>query len=367
LAIQIDSQLTFLERTLGVFLTALLVGTTLSALARLYVTSEPNPIGDGVEYAAMAIDPFNFEDGRPLRHRILTPLIAHYTYEVPFFPRQNFILCLNFIGVLFLGLIYIAARQERLTPTTSVMAVGVMSFSAPLLFSIHCAGYTDITSYVLLFMTMRAVRNNLVWPLTLLLALLNNENNLFVFPWFLLFYYLRNDRRVIRAIGAGVLMSVIVGIWYYWMQYVASCKGSTYSLSQFFNQSLNEMITLVALTFYSGLFQAFKLFWGIPVYAIGAHIREKHFSEICLYVLIVACAGAQIFTSSDTSRLFAMAFPAIWLGFLTLARRWGESAFQTLMVPGFLIQLFIPQSYIAKGKEQLLYGLAMIWLLRTFF
>jgi hypothetical protein len=127
------------------------------------------------------------------------------------------------------------------------------------------------------------------------------------------------------------------------------------------------MLSSVAANLYTGCFQAFKLFWAIPLYATVVHIKRRDFAEITLYVSIVLCAGAQLGLANDTSRLMSSAFPVIWLGFLTLAKRWEPLMAQKVFVNLFLLNLFVPQYYVGQNVEMRFYSVPWSWLLKSFF
>jgi hypothetical protein len=364
---RIDEILLFIERRVSKFVSGVLIGMALLWLARIYVEPGPGPTGNGGEYTLMSFNPFNFLEGYKVQNRILTSLLAHYAYRLPYFPYHDFLLFIDIIGVAFLALLYVVARRQGLPPTTSVLGAAVMAFSSPILFFIHFPGFTDITSYALILLAMCAVRNNLVWPWMLALALLNHESNFCVFPWFLLFYYLRNDRKVSRALVAIVLMGLSALPWYWWVRYVASYQPPTYGVSYYFSPSNAGALLGVSKGLYAGAFQAFKLFWVIPAFAVGIHLRERNFLEVVLYLLILACAGAQLYVAVDTTRLMGAAFPVIWLGFLALAQRWEAKSFQRVVGHLFLLNLFVPQMYFGHEHQMRYFSAPMSWFLKRYF
>ena len=103
----------------------------------------------GQAYADLAREPLNFLAGHALQNRILTPLVAHYL--LPSDPGRYFIFLVDGISILFIALLYLNARKERLSPSTATLGAAIMTFSAPILFFIHFAGYTDVTGYLLIF------------------------------------------------------------------------------------------------------------------------------------------------------------------------------------------------------------------------
>lgn len=365
MAAKFDSLLLFLERNLSTFVTGILLASALLSLAHVYVTPASGPVNHGQGYADLAQEPFNFLAGQVLQNRILTPLAAHYL--LPNDPGRYFIFLVDGIGILFIALLYLNARKERLSPTTATLGAAIMTFSAPILFFIHFAGYTDVTGYLLIFLAMLSVRNNFIWPWLLGLALLNHERNFFMFPWFLFYYYLRNDRNFYRLALAILLTGLSALPWFWYVQHVASFKAPQLSPSYYLNLSVFEMLRSIAANFYTGCFQAFKLFWAIPIYATVAHLQKRQFAEIILYALIVMCAVAQLGFANDTSRLVSSAFPVIWLGFITLAKEWEYTWANRALPHLFLLNLFVPQYYVGQNVEMRFYSAPWSWILQTIF
>jgi len=127
------------------------------------------------------------------------------------------------------------------------------------------------------------------------------------------------------------------------------------------------MLSSIAANFYTGCFQAFKLFWAIPIYAVVVHLQKRQFAEIILYVLIVMCALSQLGLANDTSRLVSSAFPVIWLAFITLAKNWEYTWANKVLTHLFLLNLFVPQYYVGQNVEMRFYSVPWSWFLQSFF
>ena len=303
------------------------------------MTPALSPINHGEGYAFLAHYPFDFAGGNALQNRILTPLIAHY---VGIRTAFMFIMFLNAICAFFAATAYVACRDEELPPQIAALAAAIFTFSSPVLFQIHYAGYTDITSYALVFLAMLTARGRFLWALFLALAMLNHERNLFVYPWFLFYYFLRNDRRFLRTAYAGTLMVLSLVPWRLYVQMVASYKAPAFSVEHYLNLNFGGTFGSISAHLYSGFFQTFKLMWALPAYAIIIHARRKNFAEIALYFMIVGSAFLNLFLATDTSRLLSISFPVIWLGFITLAKEWEAPTFYRRVALLFLLNLFVP-------------------------
>ena len=63
-----------------------------------------------------------------------------------------------------------------------------------------------------------------------------------------------------------------------------------------------------------GVFEAFKLFWIIPLMAAARSWRGKEFGGFVVILGMVTAAMLQLCFATDTSRLMGLAFPAILVG-----------------------------------------------------
>ena len=166
-----------MELQIGLYPTAFLLNVALLGIAAIYVTPAFRTINLGAFYEILSINPFNFQASNPVQLRILTPLLAYLLFlRGPFF-----ILLPLFIGMLFLTFIYIHYRKQSFTPIESLGMASLMAFSTPILFTLHFQGYTDTTSYLLLFLCLVFIKNP-IWPLFFALAVLNHYSNIFAAP-----------------------------------------------------------------------------------------------------------------------------------------------------------------------------------------
>jgi hypothetical protein len=197
---KINTALDKLERKVSVYTVSLGIGVLLMALARIYIYPAVEAVNHGQSFVALANQPFDYLQNNPLQNRILTPLIAHYLG----YSGAQFIDFVRYIGIAFLALVYIAARKNDFRPATALATSATFAFTGPIVFFIHFAGYTDITSYLLIFIAMLGIRTIYVWPVMLALSLLNHEFTFFVLPWFFI-YYLLNNKRSTLGVASGVL------------------------------------------------------------------------------------------------------------------------------------------------------------------
>jgi hypothetical protein len=162
------------ESRFGLYPTGFLLGMALVGIAAVYVTPAFHTVSLGAFYEILSLNPFNFPAANPLQLRILTPLLAYFL----FFRGPLFLLFPLLVGVLFLTLIYTHYRKQDFGPLESLGMASLMAFSTPILHLLHFQGYTDTTSYLLLFLCLILIKTPL-WFLFFGLAILNHESNLF--------------------------------------------------------------------------------------------------------------------------------------------------------------------------------------------
>ncbi len=352
------------ERILSRYIVGYLLAIIFLSIAHIYVTPAQGPIIHGEGYAWLAQNPFDFARGHELQNRILTPLMAHYVgIRTPFM----FMMFINMICAFFIATAYVACRHEELPPQIAALAAAIFAFSSPVFFQIHYAGYTDITSYALVFLAILTVRRRFLWALFLMLAMLNHERNIFVYPWFIFYYFLRNDRRFLRTAWAGTMMVLSLVPWRLYVQMVASYKAPALSVDHYLDLNWWGTFGSISAHLYTGFFQTFKLMWALPAYAIIIHARRKDFAEIALYCMIVGSAFIALFFATDTSRLLSISFPVIWLGFIALAKEWDAPTFYRRVALLFLLNLFVPQYYVGQQREYRFHSLPASWLWNKLF
>jgi hypothetical protein len=349
---KINTALGNLERKASVYVVALGTGVLLMALARIYIYPAVEAVNHGQTFVALANEPFNYSLNNPLQNRILTPLIANYVG----FYGARFIDFVRYIGIAFLALIYIAARKNDLRPATALAASAIFAFTSPIVFFVHFAGYTDITSYLCIFIAMLTVRTIYVWPVMLALSLLNHEFTLFVFPWFFIYYLLNNKRSVLSVTFGALGIGLSILPWYAWVLYVSTKMNPEYAPSFYGQVDMMQNVRLIAANLYTGCFASFKIAWALPIVATYYHLKHRRFGEIFLYAAILACTLLQLLIAHDTSRLMALAFPLIWLGFITVAKELPPILGTSVLLGLVVANIFVPTYYIGQNQEMQFYS-----------
>ena len=267
----IDYLLSRLESKLTSAGVGLIVGVVLLAAAHIYVNPVVAPVFHGVNYTQLSIDPFNFSANNPVQNRILTPLAAYYLG----FTGPRYINFIRVLGVLFLAAVYIAARSRSIVAVNAFLGSSIFAFTLPIINLIRFPGYTDITSYLFIFLAIVTVRRLWLWPIFLALAILNHESNIFVLPWFFLFHAICNKGRYVTIASSAAALALTVVPWYLWITYAKMYSAPEYSPEFYLNADLWGKFSTVAARYYSGLFATFKILWILPVLAFWWALTKR--------------------------------------------------------------------------------------------
>jgi hypothetical protein len=359
---RVDEACLVSEGRLGLAGTAALVGLLWLALAAIYVTPATVPIGFGGLYVELSHAPFSLANG--MGYRFLTPALGYLLL----LRGELFVILPLVVAVAFLATIYGLSRGRGYSPGEAVGMAGLMALSAPTLFLLHFAGYTDTTSYLLLLLAAVNVKRSLWYTSFVTLALWNHEHTLLAIPWLLWLTLLAADDK--RPLLRNCLGSVLAVALLFAMRALleAHAEGALPKLTAEYYLdpgTIRRNATRTANLILLGIFQGFKLLWVLPLLAAWHAFDSERYGRCFFYVLVFASASAQMIFAHDTTRLIAMAFPAILLGAHDLRGIWGAESFRLRL--WFLLgaTCLFPQFYIAVTVRPFLplpYSI-MIWLM----
>jgi hypothetical protein len=323
---------------------AALWAAILIAIAAVYVTPALHGINHGGLYARLADVPFNPPTScNVLQSRILTPAAAH----ILGLTGERYILLPLLMAAVLLAIVYAAFRRRRFEPSESVGAAALIAFSSPLLFLLHFPGYTDTTTYVLVYGAFLCAHHALIWPVLLAAAFLNHESAVFLFPWFVCSLLWRRPGWTAITVGLSLLGILLLGVRAYHVEIHRLCPGAFSTHTFLDERRIWANLRTIAVFFPWGVFEAFKLFWFLPLAGASALWARGRKMETLLLALPVLGALAQLPLATDTSRLMGLAFPAVLLSLEPLRDAWGMSfnkRLWTLIVLNFLV----PQYYVGQ-------------------
>ena len=336
----------------------MLVGIVLMLAASIYVTPRYEPVGQGIEYAALSERPFEFAEPNRVRFRILCPLLGH----VLFLRGSSYVLVPLAFAALFLSAVYVRFRMRGWRPFESAGVAALMAFASPTLFNFHFQGYPDPATYFFLFLAAELSHRPCACSAAYALALLSHENALFAAPWLLLLS-LRNPEGRRKALAAVMLLAALLPLLLY-RAYVGAQTTVTYDWAFYLNAERVRSITqVVSRHVCLGVFQAFKLFWAFLAVGLAISVRERKRFDAIFMVLVFVCALAQLLVAADTSRLLGLAFPGILLGAALLRNRIGSDRFTRWVWIVIGLNLLVPQCYVGGTTAVLLVPLPISLLL----
>jgi hypothetical protein len=348
LLVSLRNALARVEATrVGRVLAAALVGISLLGAAALYVAPARACINHGCWYTELAADPWHSPTSNAVRLRWLSPAIGHYLHLT----GRRYIWVALAMAALLLALVYAYYRARRFGVAASAGLATAMAFSTCVLCTLHFQGYSDTTSYVLLFLAMISAPCAPLWPLWLGLAILNHESNVSALPWLLLLAWIRGRRGATRVLGPLWALAVV---WLAFRLRTAAIGGGGNLSAEYYLSRANveENVGHVLKLLPVGAFMTFKLLWWLPFAALVTELRKRRFLHVLLFLGILGSAVSQLLVASDTSRLLALAFPAVLLGAETMRRELGEGRFVRKLGALVAWGLLVPTYYV--GQESMI-------------
>jgi len=339
------------EERIGKWPVALLTGLFFLLLAGLLTTPRFTPEHHGLGFTRLSQHPFDFSTNEDLRFRILSPLLGYLF----FFRGVMFKYLMLIFLVIFYGIIYRAQRKNNLRPSEAVGLIALLAFSTLSFYQLYFPAYNDPLSFILILCCLLFYKNNLLKFLFPALMLFNHENTIFLFPFFWILF-LDGDYRISNIFRQTLLLSVSVIPYIFYREWILTKQTVEYDLAYYFDpKNVRWTQEHVFPHLLSGIFQAFKLSWILPVIAIGIDLKEKRFSEIFLLLTCFVFVVSQMLIAYDISRLMGMCFPMIIIAALRIRTHWGSEKFLSLVYILVLVNLFIP-SYCIGALEPIPYA-----------
>lgn len=360
-AARIDAVFGRVERRLGTWGACVLFGLLLMVCAAVYCAPAVDLINHGILYGEFSRDPFRESLTSPIRLRPLSPIVAYLLL----LRGKAFMAFPLIAGVLFLAATIRVCLKHGLTRGESVGVAALLASTSPILFNLHFAGYVDTVSYLFIGLALVGIGSDLVVAACVGLALLNHDANLFVLPW-LVFHAARQRQgwgrraRLLVALGLALLVVFLV------RTAIAHRAPVEWQPSFYLNLAyLRENALLNVRGEWLGTFMAFKLGWVIPLLAALDLALAKKRVDLFELALAVAAGIGTLLITSDSSRLPALAFPALVLG----AWRLRSVAIQPPRFTRALwllvfVNLLVPQYYVGQSKPIVFYPLPVALVLK---
>ncbi len=323
---------------------ALVLGGLLLGLAAVESTPSLKPVNHGVLYARLSEAPLSFAEENWVQTRILTPLLGHALHL-----RGRAFIALPWVFAwLFLASVYWHYRRRRFGEVASLGLASMMAFSTLVFFPLYGAGYVDPTSTLLLFWCFALHDRPLLRALLFGLALFNHESALFALPWMLL--PADDERLVSRRTALNLaLCALMVGLLFLWRDWVSSHAEVRFS-NEFYLHRVRKNLDIIWELYPLGIFEAFRLFWFFPVYALFDSMAAREWRPALWMAAVVGGACAQLAFGHDVSRLMGLAFPAILRGAERFRTRQSEPSLERCAWALVLLSVLVPTYEVRPPK-----------------
>lgn len=319
----------------------------------------------GRHYAQLAANPFSFDLANPVAYRILTPLISYLL-----FLRQGCLISVTnlILAGVMIGCVYSYFRKTSPRPGDAFLSALVITFSLVILTTVHCGGYTDVTTYLIVFLMWRYRSKRWVFHGLFLLGLFNRESIGFLVPWFVFISLQSENNKPLRLLELCLGFGLSLLVYYLFRQWISSQQEVQYSTAYYLQSLLENPLSRFGQNpgYHSlGLFSVFKVLWVVPVLACLSMWKRQYWSEIGGIALLLVCSWSQLFVAGDTSRMFTLGFMVIIVSLRHFFRT-DDFHFRSWAIPLVLLNLLIPQVYTAGSVVEVwqslsTYLLFLVW------
>ncbi|MCK4372034.1 MAG: hypothetical protein KAW61_02755 [candidate division Zixibacteria bacterium] len=343
---RLDNALLNHEQRRGRLVWTIQISALLVVAACLYTRVDVGCAYLGGHYARLAADPFAFDADNPVSYRILTPLISYLLGL-----RQGCMINLTnlIMAGLLIGWVYATFRKVAARPGDAFLAAVTITCSLAVLTSIYCGGYTDVSTYLVIFLMWRYRDRRILFHVLFLLGLFNRESIAFLIPWFILISLQDARKKSLRILELALGFIATLSLYYLFRLWVSSQQDVIYSLDYYIRPFLEDPIGRIRHTapYHGlGLFSVFTLLWVFPVMAAIAWWKERAHYELLGLILLVFCPYMQLFIADDTSRLFTLGFMIMIVALHKLLTT-ASTHFRKYAFWLILLNLFVPQLYTA--------------------
>jgi hypothetical protein len=310
----------------------------------IYVQPSFHPVFHGEQYSRISLAPFDFTSNDPLQYRILAPSLGYI-----FFLRGELFIFLPLLTCwIFVALVYFCYRRNALPPIEGFFAACFISFSSVVLIPLISPGYTDIVTWLFIFLAFIRQDKIRISALFFSLALLNHESSLAVLPGLVLLSYFRN-RRLKTALAAYALSLLPHFIYRLMVNYYSD---PLYDVSFYLNSGnilfvLRKFEYLPAAEFYT-----FKLWWILPLCMIVWCFTRKQYLQCLVLVSILAGVFSLVIISYDFTRMLTLAFPVVLVSLEWAAKEFPKNLMRKSILLLILLNFLVLQYHFNYDGAQ---------------
>jgi hypothetical protein len=340
---KINASLESFEISMGLIWFSLTTGIIMLGLAMIYVAPHFEAGFNGLQYAILSKDPFEFITPNAFRYRILPPLLGYLTG----LRGTNFFILPLIFAILFLSAIYWSFRKKHFSPFDSVLMSALIAFSCVVLIQLTAPGYTDAVYYFFLFMSFVFIPKPYISAFFYCLALLSHESCLFMFPGLVLYFWHLNRNNFRYVLKYAVLLGTSTIPMFLYRYWVSLHIDVEYDMSFYFSEenirfTLGKVLPLLS----AGTFFAFKLFWILPVYILFRSVQKRNYSMFLFLAVMIVCDLAQLVIAYDVTRMLCLAFPIVLISAEELKKE-SPQKFTYLILILILLNFLIPQYFMS--------------------
>lgn len=334
------------ESRFGLPFSSVIIATIMFGLAMLYVQPVLTVAFHGIQFSALSEDPFDLSTANALRYRILGPLLGYLL-----FLRGEYFFILPLLATwAFPGIVYFCYRKKNLDAIDAFFLTCFVSFSCILLLPIVAPAYTDIFTWIFIFLAFHFIEKIPFSALFASLALLNHESSFVMVPALVVFSYYKN-KDALPKILIFFLLACAPHLLY--RSYVHFNSETTYDLSFYLSKS-NVIFTMTKLVLFgpAAFFYAFKLWWIFPVYMVALTGYQKNYFQFIIQFLILGAALSLVIIGYDYTRMLVIAFPAVLLSYEWLMKKYDIEKFRKFTFIMILMNFLILQYHFNYDGAQ---------------
>lgn len=318
----------------------------------------------GRYYELLANNPFDYSYNNPVAFRILTPFISFLLG----LKGKGIIITNLLITYIFIGVIFGYYKKQLGDNFWGVLVTLAAITSLALTTSTHCGGYTDILTYLIIFLIWTKQRNRWYFLLLFGLGLFNRESILFLLPWFLLLYFKNNRFKFSATIQPIIGLLIIFVLYYLFRSHISEQQEIKYSLSYYLDPILNKPFDIFLITakyHLLGFLSVLRFLWVVPLLAIYYYFSRKENFKGLSIVLIIILSYLQLFIAQDTSRMFTLSYIVLFFPIVDLYNS-NFLKFKQWFPILVLLNLITPQIYTAGHNIEIWHNLLIRFLSDSF-
>lgn len=297
------------EARSGLFFTSCIVAVIFMVTAMLYVQPLFDPAFHGIQFSLLSEAPFDYSAANALRYRILSPFIGYVL-----FLRGPYFFIVPFAAAwIFTGTVYYQYRRKNLLHFDALLLTCFVAFSSTILIPFVAPGYTDVVTWLFIFMAFMKAEKIPWSAFYFSLALLNHESSLAVLPA-LIMYCIYTDRKSILKILVCFLLACVPHLCYRWF---VNMHAETMYNTDFYFSSSNVLFSFRKLFLFlpAAVFYTFKLWWIFPICFTVWSLARKNFLQPAIILLLIGGALSLLIISYDYTRMMVICFPAVLLSY----------------------------------------------------